>query len=741
MGIGEFRGKRSPNKLIVTIRGVVYTEHLIMEYNSKRIRRNIRERAILIIIGVMINVIVFTIVKRLDLPVFLDTIGSIGVAALGGMFPGALTAFLTNIICDFLSKGDMYFTFINVLIAIYTVHFLNDHDFQKPRDAMQFALISGVISGTLGTLVGLSIFESPLSLSVNVFIETLSNNLHTSFFVSYLIINILFNILDKTLSVFAVSFILRFIPEEKKKIINAGIWRQRPLTKDELIEIKEWEKDLKKSSRSRMILVLVSISLILCTVMGWISGSIYFENEKQDRLESAKNAVSFAASVIDPDKVNDYIKRGRNVEGYNETEEMLYKILKSASGVEYLYAVKIDERGVIFVFDMDSDDGTQGYEPGTFSLIEDAFYPYLPDLLQGKEIEPIENNSLGNWLMTVYYPLKDDEGNCVCYVGADISLDYMAAYTRNLLLRVVTILAGFLLVILVFGIWISDIYNAYPISSLAKCVDGFSQSGLDQKALDDNVRALRKLDIYTGDEVEKLYSSICDMTLNQAEQMRNLRRLNESTAKMQQGLIMTMANMVENRDSDTGAHIQKTAAYVKIIVEGLEKKGYYAEKITPKFMSDVVRSAPLHDVGKINIPDSVLNKPGKLTPEEFEIMKTHTVQGMKIIENAISTVSGENYLKEARNMAAYHHERWDGKGYPEGLHGEVIPLSARIMAVADVFDALTSPRVYKPAFPLEKALEIIKEGSGTQFDPKCIEVFFEAMPEVKAILRKYNKTE
>ena len=199
-----------------------------------------------------------------------------------------------------------------------------------------------------------------------------------------------------------------------------------------------------------------------------------------------------------------------------------------------------------------------------------------------------------------------------------------------------------------------------------------------------------------------------------------------------------MADMVENRDSDTGAHIQKTAAYVRIIVEGLRKKGYYAGKITPKFISDVVRSAPLHDVGKINISDKILNKPGKLTDEEFEIMKSHTTAGRKIIERAIGMVEGENYLKEARNMAAYHHERWDGKGYPEGLHGEVIPLSARIMAVADVFDALTSPRVYKPAFSLEKALTIIEEGKGTQFDEKCVEVLMDSLDEVKFILRKYN---
>ena len=120
-------------------------------------------------------------------------------------------------------------------------------------------------------------------------------------------------------------------------------------------------------------------------------------------------------------------------------------------------------------------------------------------------------------------------------------------------------------------------------------------------------------------------------------------------------------------------------------------------------------------------------------------MKTHTTAGREIIEKAINTVKGEVYLKEARNMAAYHHERWDGKGYPEGLHGEVIPLSARIMAVADVFDALSSPRVYKEAFPLDKALAIISEGAGTQFDPKCVEVFMDSIPEIKVILNKYNQ--
>ncbi len=210
----------------------------------------------------------------------------------------------------------------------------------------------------------------------------------------------------------------------------------------------------------------------------------------------------------------------------------------------------------------------------------------------------------------------------------------------------------------------------------------------------------------------------------------------EQIAHMQNGLIYVLADMVESRDKNTGDHVRKTAAYVRFIMEKMKEKGIYADKLTDEYMSDVANSAPLHDVGKIMVSDVILNKPGKLTDEEFAIMKSHTTAGSKVISSAMSLVSDSGYLGEAKNLATYHHERWDGKGYPSGLSGEDIPLSARIMAVADVFDALVSKRSYKEPFSFEKAMSIIEEGAGTQFDPQIAALFVESADEVREVTRK-----
>ena len=170
----------------------------------------------------------------------------------------------------------------------------------------------------------------------------------------------------------------------------------------------------------------------------------------------------------------------------------------------------------------------------------------------------------------------------------------------------------------------------------------------------------------------------------------------------------------------------------------MRRLGIYADRLTDDFYRDVIHSAPLHDVGKIQISDVLLNKPGKLTDEEYAAMKTHTTAGSEIIDRAIAMVGGgSGYLHEAKNLAAYHHERWDGKGYPHGVSGEQIPLSARIMAVADVFDALVSRRSYKAPFSVDRALDIIRDGAGTQFDPGVVRAFLDGRDEAVQIAHTY----
>lgn len=218
------------------------------------------------------------------------------------------------------------------------------------------------------------------------------------------------------------------------------------------------------------------------------------------------------------------------------------------------------------------------------------------------------------------------------------------------------------------------------------------------------------------------------------EKNRVLQERSENMIRLQDGVIIAMANLIESRDGETGEHVKRTSKYVELIANKARESGVYADVLTDEYIERLVKVAPLHDVGKISVPDHILMKPGKLTAEEFEEIKRHVTFGGEIIREFFENIEDQVYVEMAADVATYHHERWNGEGYMQHLAGEDIPLAARIMSLADAFDALISKRRYKEDFSLDRAFEIVKESSGTQFDPKLAEVFLTLRPQIEEFL-------
>ena len=202
---------------------------------------------------------------------------------------------------------------------------------------------------------------------------------------------------------------------------------------------------------------------------------------------------------------------------------------------------------------------------------------------------------------------------------------------------------------------------------------------------------------------------------------------------MQEHIISGLASLIESRDTETGEHVSRTSKYVRIIAENAKNSGVYVNLIDDHFIDLLYTLAPMHDVGKIVVSDQILKQPRKLTPEEYEEMKRHAKEGGTVVKKILAGIASEEYLNFASDIATFHHERWDGSGYPYGLKENEIPLAARIMAIADVFDALISKRCYKEAIPMEEAFKIIEEESGTHFDPKLAKVFLDNKDKIIAV--------
>jgi putative two-component system response regulator len=233
----------------------------------------------------------------------------------------------------------------------------------------------------------------------------------------------------------------------------------------------------------------------------------------------------------------------------------------------------------------------------------------------------------------------------------------------------------------------------------------------------------------------RYYGTIQDITLIKETELElekythHLEDLVEEKVKeitdSQLATIFGLIKLSESRDDETGNHIERTSGFCRLLAEKTGEKGFYLDLIEDSFIETIEKASPLHDIGKVGIPDYILLKPGKLTEEEFVIMKSHVEIGYQTLEKMEKQYPNNALVKMGMEIALNHHERWDGSGYPKGKAGESIPLAARIMSLADVYDALRSKRVYKEAYTHEKSMEIILAGKGSHFDPLLVEVFSE----------------
>ena len=706
----------------------------LVDQNAQRRTRRLYAAA-LCAAGLLINIAGVQIARATGVPLYIDNIGSALAAAVGGTIPGIVVGFFTNLINGIGDYTTAYYGSLTVLIAICSAWFERRgfYTFKKPWRLLAVIAVFTLIGGGLGsvltwTLYGFSFGDGISAPLAHRFFEAG----RLSQFWSQFLADMLIDLADKSVTVLIVAAVLNLLPDDlRKKLFFTG-WRQTPLSDENLAEAGK-KQSQRVSLRSKIVFFVAAAMIVIAGAITALSYFHYRSAALEEQIEQAQGVVRVAAAAIDPERVDAYIEQGESAEGYDVVDRRFYDLANSSENIQYVYAYQIREDGCHVVFDADTPE-TEGSAPGDVIEFDEAFQAYLPALLAGEPIEPIVSNEKYGWLLTVYEPVYDSAGRCRCYVGADIDMSGIATDGYQFLARVVSLFLGFFLLILAATLWLAEYNIILPINTMSLAAGRFAyDSGT---AREETVESIRGLDIRTGDEIEHLYRSVTKTTEDMVAAIEHEEHQKQVISKLQNGLILVLADMVESRDTCTGQHVRKTAAYSEIIMRELKREGVYADQLTEEYISDVINSAPLHDIGKIKVSDLILNKPGRLTDEEFAVMKTHTIEGAHVIEHAMQMVSEEDspYLREADNLAMYHHEKWNGSGYPVGLKGEAIPLSARIMAVADVFDALVSKRSYKDGLSYEKAMEIIEAGSGSHFDPAIVHAFTEAGDKVREVM-------
>ncbi|MCR5558080.1 MAG: HD domain-containing protein [Butyrivibrio sp.] len=690
----------------------------------------------LIVTCVIINAFGAFLANSSGLPIYFDLVGTFLAAMLGGFLPGIFVGLLGPVLTAATSDPmAMSYTMLNISIAIITTWLYENGWLKKIEGIFTAIVLDAFIGGVFGAVITWFIYGFEGESTSSDLVSGLYHNAGLPPFIAEIIGDFVVDLADKAITLSVALVIISFMSDKFKSIFKIQAWRQAPLTNETLLAIRK-KKSRQLSLRIKVVALIACAAVVIGISAIYIGYITYFNSAIDRQTQFAESTAELAASMVDGNRIDDFLEKGIYASGYKNTKDNLTSIRKSSDYIEYVYVYKIMEDGCHVVFDVDAND-TPASQPGDIIEFDPSFAPNIPTLLEGGRIKPIISNDKYGWLLTIYEPIMDVRGKVTAYAGVDISMNQLRMESRGYLVRVVSTFIGIFALTLALGLYFAEYQVILPLNTMAYTASLFSEK--KKHALEETAENFHKIHIATGDETENLYNAFSEMTDENLRYFMEVQKKNETINLMQNSLILVLADMVESRNQNTGDHVKKTSAYTKLIMYEMKKEGIYADQLTDQFISDVARSAPLHDIGKISISDAILNKPGKLDDDEFAKMKSHTTAGAEILDRVIDTMpdGDEGYLNEARRLALYHHEKWDGKGYPTGLAGEEIPLSARIIAVADVFDALVSDRSYKKAFPFEKAIDIIRESSGTHFDPLIAQAFLNVQDKARQVLEEH----
>ena len=687
--------------------------------------------ALFVFLTLLINLILSKIAIFLNLPVYFDCVGTILAAMLGGNLPAVIVGFFSNVINGLSDITTLYYGIISILIGVAAAVFQRNGFFKTPGKIAVTILVFSLLGGGLGSVLTYFLFGYDFGEGVSAPIALLIyNNIGFSKFFSQLTADIILDLFDKTLVVAGAIFISKYIPQVYKKYIGRVFLFDADPQKQEYEKVPD--ANLIKRSLLKKVVVMVIVAEVLLGALASTTGYILHSQVAVGEYVDITKGVSKAvAIVVDGDRIDEFLEKGHAAEGYDEIEKSLYKIQESFPHVVYLYIYRIMEDGSHVIFDLEANTSEGGInpvppdKPGDIAEFDGTFADVKEQLINGEKVEPRISDDEYGWLLTSYTPLLDSKGKPVAQIGVDLYLGDVGARQAQFFIKLLSMFFGLSIIIMSVVLELVNRGIVYPVNRIAAASIQFAYNLGHDSGRGSHLKAIEDLKIHTFDEIEYLYKAIMKMGEDSLLYIDQLNKQTERITNMQEEIIVNFAEMVEARDMSTGNHVKKTAFYVEAIAKELQKEGKFKDILTDSYIKVLKRSAPLHDIGKIAISDLILNKPAQFTDEEFKIMQSHTTEGRNILTKIETNASDmdEGYLKESIEMANYHHEKWDGTGYPNKIKGEEIPLAARIMAVADVFDALIAERVYKNSFPYEKAVSIILEGSGKAFDPVVVEAF------------------